>query len=87
MTDVIALLVVGDWDSWCADCGKGADPDEKTHTRVLGHTWGETGCGVTWTHVAQAVDSSGSSRPIREEMRPDLVWVAEPQPRPKRSAW
>ena len=71
-------LIVGDWHSWCGVCGRGADPDERTHRRVLPGWPGRpgqdgTGCGVEWTHVRADVTSRlGADEQIRE-MRPDLT--------------
>lgn len=69
-------LIIGDFASRCGVCGKGADPDEKQHTRVLGMgRAGGEGCGAVWTHVRADVTSRiGAGRRIRE-MRPDLELI------------
>lgn len=72
-------LVIGDWHATCEPCGRGADPDEPTHLRVLGPERDEPdrpGCGVRWTHVRPDEDSMvGAAGRIRQ-MRPDLTLLA-----------
>lgn len=48
MSRIEPTLIVNNSDSRCANCGEGADPDEKTHKTVMG--WGKPydhdGCGI-----------------------------------------
>jgi len=63
--------------SKCNACGRGCDPDEKSHTTRLGSGGRRKGCGIEFTHVW-----TGSTNPITKivatQMRPDLAYIDSP---------
>ena len=69
----MGTLNIGTWSSKCEECGKGADPSEKTHDTILGYgAKNEVGCGVEWTHVTTGY--AGNEKLVGL-MRPDLTCV------------
>jgi len=75
-----ATLIINRSSSKCSVCGKGADPNDKQHIKVLGYgdNLGE-GCGVTWTHVRTDYVGPHVEEATRE-MRPDLIFVGPKYP-------
>lgn len=70
------ILVINRSSSTCGDCGRGADPNEKSHKTIIEYSpdTGSKGCGAKWTKVSS--DYSGKDNKRRTmEMRPDLEWV------------
>lgn len=69
-------LVVNRSDSRCGACGKGANPNDTKHTRIL--SWGDkgAGCDVTWTHVTSDYAGGGIEEAIQADW-PHLVWFPQ----------
>ena len=72
MKDKNPTLEIGTWHSFCRNCGKGANPDEKSHKTVLGYGEQGKGCGIKWTQVTTGY--AGLKERVKE-MRPDLKYV------------
>jgi hypothetical protein len=70
------MLFVNLSDSRCGNCGRGADPYEKSHTTLLGYgvKAGETGCGIEWQYIASDYVGCHADEWAARE-RPDLEWV------------
>ncbi len=69
-------LFINGWSSECGNCGKGCNPDQKTHEINLGYgitDANKKGCGIEWKYVASGM--TGISKERLLQMRPDLVWV------------
>lgn len=77
------ILIVDRFSSKCGVCGKGANPDEKTHETVLGYAPPEMlgeGCGAEWTHIEADCVYPGIEKRLAE-MRPDLIVIGMEGPR------
>lgn len=68
-------LIINRSDSQCSNCGKGANPNAKHHTEVLGYGPASEGCGQLFTHVTS---NYYGMRDVCEVMRPDLIWIDQP---------
>jgi hypothetical protein len=69
-------LVVNRSDSRCGACGEGANPNERTHSRIL--NWGDKGpgCGAVWTHVTS--DYTNMELHVGRDPRwADLIWFEQ----------
>jgi hypothetical protein len=64
-------------NSKCNACGRGCDPEEKSHITWLRSGGPRKGCGIEFTHVW-----TGSTNPVTKllatRMRPDLVYIDSP---------
>jgi hypothetical protein len=70
------VLHVGTWSSKCGDCGRGCNPNEERHLKILGYLKNPgDGCGVRWTHITSDYYGTGIDDKMRE-MRPDLVLIS-----------
>lgn len=68
----MTTLIVGKWFSKCENCGRNADPHEKSHQNV---TMQGDGCGATYTHVASEYFGFPGLEDRIKEMRPDLELI------------
>jgi len=70
-------LVINRTSSYCGNCGRGADPREKTHEKVIGYFpkdhLPEPGCHTRWVLVTSEYGPEMEGPTLK--MRPDLVWV------------
>lgn len=55
-------LLVGDWSSWCSECGRGAATGQRSHITVM-PGGASVGCGVPYDQVALAADANGMTAP------------------------
>lgn len=70
-------LFIEIWNSTCGNCGKGCDPDSKTHDKILDfHDNGKPGCGVEWKYVSSKFYGNQFESRLRE-MRPDLEFYSK----------
>lgn len=71
-----AVIIIDTWSSECGGCGKQADPDSKTHDKLLG--WGKEngnpGCGIRYKYVASHYGGTEADEWCRR-MRPDLEYI------------
>lgn len=79
MTTKTGLLRIGRFSSRCNDCGRGADPTEKTHQTVLTYRSmndidPEVGCGIEWQYVSS--EYLGDEEATKK-LRPDLIFLPE----------
>lgn len=76
----MAVLIVDDDCSFCGECGRGAIPAEKRHSKVA---WpddvGAPGCGVEWTELATHLRFvPWTQKPVDDHIRrvrPDLPYI------------
>ena len=72
-------LIIGGFNSYCGNCDRGCNPDEKQHDTNLGYGITDAtrkGCGVKWEYVT--TDSAFPSEHLKEsvkKMRPDLEYI------------
>lgn len=70
-------LLVGSSSTECNNCGKGANPHDKTHD--LQYFYGPEsgklpGCGIEWKFITPTYMGEVANRAVRE-MRPDLQFI------------
>ena len=66
-------LIINLSNAECANCGRGADPKEKTHKTCLGYGKQPKGCGIKWKYVT--TDYKDREKATKK-MRPDLKFMA-----------
>lgn len=65
-------LFINHWNSRCGNCGRDADPGEKSHVTPMGYGRPPEGCHMTWEFVSSDYTDGNGLHEAIKAMRPDL---------------